>query len=105
MKGVSVSGPSAARDYSDLDPYNGKEISLTGTFSARTRRAKFGVITLASGLRVGLPHFDQFQHGNDWFKYEGRVCQADGILHTYTKNIDGYRMPTLQLKSFSGPSE
>lgn len=103
MKNVQVSGPSAAREYGDLDAWNGHEVTLTGTFHAKNVRAKHGVLTLASGLRVSIPHFDQFQKGNDWFRFNGRVCQATGVLHTYTRNIDGYRMPTLQLTSFAGP--
>ena len=103
MRNVQVSGPSAAREYGDLEPWNGMEISLTGTFRAKDVKAKHGILTLASGLKVSIPHFDQFRIGEDWLKYNGRVCTATGMLHTYTRNIDGYRMPTLQLTSFSGP--
>ena len=56
-----------------------------------------------SGLKVFLPHFDKFMEGDDWFKYIGKRCWAKGRLHTYTKNIEGYRGPSLELNDFSGP--
>src|SRR5437773_2117373 len=64
---------------------------------------KHGILRLQSGLKVYLPHFDLFMEGDDWFKYVGKRCWARGILHTYTKNIEGYRGPSLELNDFSGP--
>jgi len=52
---------------------------------------------------VYLPHFDLFMEGDDWFKYVGKKVWARGILHTYTKNIEGYRGPSLELNDFAGP--
>ena len=52
--------------------------------------------------RVVLPGFFA-SIALDWFKYVGRKVWARGILHTYTKNIEGYRGPSLELNDFSGP--
>jgi hypothetical protein len=95
-----VSGPSAARDIRDLDPYDGQSVSLAGTFDHD--RAIHGIVVLRSGLRVFIPHFDNLRLGDDWLKYVGNSCSASGILHTYTKDIDGYRGPSLELTGFSG---
>jgi hypothetical protein len=95
------SGPSSAQDIEQLEAWSGKTISLVGRFEHL--RFTHGVLVLKSGLRVYLPHFDQFMEGEDWFKYVGQKCWAYGILHTYTKDIDGYRGPSLELSDFSGP--
>lgn len=97
---ANVSGPSAARDYLDLEPWSGQEVTLEGTFEHD--RATHGIVRLASGLRVTIPKFDLFARGNDWLKYVGNPCSATGILHTYTKNIDGFRTPTLEIHDFTG---
>lgn len=100
-KAESASGPSAANDVEQLEAWSGKTISLVGTFDHLN--FKHGILKLNSGLKVYLPHFDLFMEGDDWFKYIGKRCWAKGILHTYTKNIDGYRGPSLELNDFSGP--
>jgi hypothetical protein len=76
---------------------------LIGTFEHL--RGVTGVLVLDSGLKVYLPHFDQVLEGDDWFKYVGKRCYAHGILHTYTKDIEGFRGPSLELNDFSGPGE
>ena len=100
-KAEGASGPSAANDVEQLEAWSGKTISLVGTFDHL--HFKHGVLKLNSGLKVYLPHFDLFMEGDDWFKYVGKRCWAKGILHTYTKNIDGSRGPSLELNDFSGP--
>ncbi len=102
---ADASGVSAARDYPELERWSGQEVTLHGIFGHD--RARHGIVTLKSGLRVTIVHFDQHQSGDDWLKYVGKPCSATGVLHTYTKNIDGYHGPTLQLRSggFSGTTE
>jgi hypothetical protein len=95
------SGPSSAQDVEQLEYWSGKTISLVGRFDHVN--FKHGVLILKSGLRVYLPHFDLFMEGEDWFKYVGQKCWARGILHSYTKDIEGYRGPSLELNDFSGP--
>jgi len=80
---------------------SGQNITLVGTFDHLN--FQHGIIRLPSGLKVYLPHFDKFMEGDDWFKYIGKRCWAKGRLHTYTKNIEGYRGPSLELNDFSGP--
>jgi hypothetical protein len=93
------SGPSSARE--QLEAWSGQHISIVGTFDHLN--FKHGILKLESGLKVYLPHFDLFMEGDDWFKYIGQRCWAKGVLHTYTKNIEGYRGPSLELNDFSGP--
>ena len=93
--------PSYAADVEQLEAWSGRKISLVGTFEHVN--FKTGILKLESGLKVYLPHFDLFMEGDDWLKYVGQRCWANGILHTYTKNIDGYRGPSLELFDFSGP--
>ena len=100
-KADSASGPSAARDVEQLEAWSGQTIWLTGTFNHLN--FQHGVLTLPTGLKVYLPHADHFLEGDDWFKYIGKRCWAKGRLHTYTKNIEGYRGPSLELIDFSGP--
>lgn len=95
------SGPSAAQDVEQLEAWSGKKVTLVGMFDHL--HFQHGVIRLASGLKVYLPHFDHFMEGEDWFRYVGQRCYATGILHTYTKDIDGFRGPSLELNDFSGP--
>jgi len=95
-----VDGPSAARDPGDLDAWSGQEVTLVGFFDHD--RSIHGVVVLASGLRVTIPHFDQYLRGDDWHKYVGHRCAATGILHTVSRNIDGYRGPSLKLLEFVG---
>ena len=97
---TNVSGPSAARDYLDLEPWSGQEVTLEGTFEHD--KATHGVVRLASGLRVYIPQFDLYARGTAWLRYVGQPCTATGVLHTYTKNIDGFRAPTLEIRDFSG---
>ena len=101
QKEESASGPSASKDFEQLEAWSGKNITLVGTFDHLN--FKHGILKLPSGLKVYLPHFDLFMEGDDWFKYIGKRCYATGILHTYTKNIEGYRGPSLELNDFSGP--
>jgi hypothetical protein len=100
-KAESASGPSAARDVEQLEAWSGQNITLVGTFDHLN--FQHGIIRLPSGLKVYLPHFDKFMEGDDWFKYIGKRCWAKGRLHTYTKDIDGFRGPSLELNDFSGP--
>ncbi len=100
-KESAPSGPSSAADVEQLEAWSGKSISLVGKFDQLN--FKHGVLILASGLKVYLPHFDLFMEGDDWFKYIGQKVYCHGILHTYTKNIDGYRGPSLELNDFAGP--
>lgn len=95
--------PSAsdARDYADLDAYNGMRVEIEGTFSHV--EGHHGLLTLDSGLRITLPHFDQWRNGDDWHKYVGRRCVAEGILLTVERDRDPYRGPTLAVHAFSGP--
>jgi hypothetical protein len=101
QKEETPSGPSASQNVEQLERWSGKNITLVGTFEHLN--FKHGIITLQSGVRVYLPHFDNLMLGDDWFKYIGKKCWASGILHTYTKNIEGYRGPSLELNDFSGP--
>lgn len=96
----SAGSPSAARDVRDLEPWNGKEITLQGTFEHD--RGIHGIVRLASGLRVWLPHFDLYDEGDDWFRYVGKPCAASGVLHTYTVDADGHRHIRLEVTDFSG---
>jgi hypothetical protein len=99
----SAGSPSASRDAKDLEPWNGQAISLEGIFESD--RAIHGVVKLASGLRVWLVHFDHIRRGDDWLAYVGKPCVAYGVLHTYTRDVDGYRHPRLEVKEFSGSRE
>jgi hypothetical protein len=98
---LEVYGVSAARDVAELETYAGREISIVGRLSHI--RGIHGVLVLRSGLKIYLPHLDQFLRGKDWFKWVGKPCTVTGLLHTYTRDIDGYRGPSLQLTDFSGP--
>ena len=60
---------------------------------------------LPSGLRVWLVHFDLFARGDDWLAYVGKPCIASGVLHTYTRDIEGYRQVRLEVREFSGTRE
>jgi len=100
-KESAPSGPSSAADVEQLEAWSGQTISLVGRFDHLN--FQHGIIILASGLKVYLPHFDHFMEGEDWFKYVGQKVWARGILHTYTKNIEGYRGPSLELNDFAGP--
>jgi hypothetical protein len=100
-KESAPSGPSSAQDVEQLEAWSGKTITLVGRFDHVN--FKHGVVILQSGLRVYLPHFDLFMEGDDWFKYVGKKVWARGVLHTYTKNIEGYRGPSLELNDFAGP--
>lgn len=99
----SSGSPSAAKDVRDLEAWNGQEVTLEGIFESD--RAIHGVVRLSSGLRVWLSHFDLIARGDDWLSYVGRPCSASGVLHTYTRDIDGYRQPRLEVKDFSGTRE
>jgi hypothetical protein len=99
----SPGSPSAARDARDLERWNGQEITVQGTFEHE--RGIHGIVKLASGLRVWLPHFDLFMRGDDWLKYVGRPCAASGVLHTYTVDVDGHRQVRLDTVDFSGTSD
>lgn len=99
----SAGSPSAAQDARDLDRWNGQEVELQGIFESD--RAIHGVLRLSSGLRVWLVHFDHIRRGDDWLSYVGKPCSAYGVLHTYTRDIDGYRHPRLEVKEFSGTRE
>ena len=96
----SAGSPSAAKDARELEIYNGKEITLHGVFEQD--RGIHGIVKLASGLRVWLPHFDLFDRGDDWFRYVGKPCAASGVLHTYTVDADGHRHIRLEVTDFSG---
>jgi len=100
-KEEAPSGPSSAGDVEQLEAWSGQNIALVGKFEQLN--FKHGVLVLASGLKVYLPHFDLFMEGDDWFKYIGHKVWCRGILHTYTKDIDGYRGPSLELNDFAGP--
>ena len=92
--------PSAARDVRELEAWNGQVITLDGIFEQD--RGKNGIVRLASGLRVWLPHFDLLRQGDDWLRHVGKPCRVTGVLHTYTRDIDGYRGPRLDVREFSG---
>lgn len=97
---AAATGPSAAKDIHELERWNGQRITLHGTFESD--RATHGIVRLQSGLRVWLPHFDLVMRGDDWLKYVGKPCTVSGVLHTYTKDIDGHRRPRLDEIEFSG---
>ena len=101
MKAESASGPSGARDIEQLEAWSGQTISVVGILSHLNFR--HGIITTPAGLKIYLPHFDQIMEGDDWFKYLGKRCWVKGVLHTYTKNIEGYRGPSMLVQDFSGP--
>jgi hypothetical protein len=101
MKSEAPGSPSMAADVEQLEAWSGRRITLVGTLEHLN--FKHGIIRLASGLKVYLPHMDHFMEGDDWFKYLGQKCWVKGILHTYTKNIEGFRGPSLELIDFSGP--
>ena len=92
--------PSAARDVRELEAWNGQVITLDGIFEQD--RGMHGIVRLASGLRVWLPHFDLHLKGDAWLRYVGKPCRVTGVLHTYTRDIDGYRGPRLDVREFSG---
>ena len=75
-KAGSASGPSASRDFEQLEAWSGQNITLVGTFDHLN--FQHGIIRLPSGLKVYLPHFDKFMEGDDWFKYIGKRCWASG---------------------------
>lgn len=95
-----ASGPSAARDVSDLEPWDGREVTLYGTFDHI--RATHGILRLPSGLKIFLRHFDLFARGVDWHRYVGHPCRATGRLVLFTRDIEGYTGPGLEVVSFQG---
>ncbi len=95
-----ASGPGAARDAADLEPWDGREVTLSGTFDHL--RATHGVIRLPSGLRVVLRHFDLFARGTEWHRYVGNPCWATGRLTLYTRDVEGYHGPGLEVVEFQG---
>ena len=95
-----ASGASASTDFTQLDRYSGQVVTVTGKFDHD--RATNGIVILDSGLRITIPHFDQYMQGDDWLKYVGHRCAATGILHTWTKNLPAYHGATLQFIDFSG---
>ena len=95
-----ASGPGAARDVADLEPWDGRVITLSGTFDHL--RATHGVIRLPSGLRVVLRHFDLFARGTEWHRYVGNPCWATGRLTLYTRDVEGYHGPGLEVVEFQG---
>jgi hypothetical protein len=95
-----ASGPSAARDVADLEPWDGREVTLYGTFDHI--RATHGIVRLPSGLRVVLRHFDLFARGTDWHRYLGNPCWATGRLTLYTRDVEGYHGPGLEVVEFQG---
>ena len=101
LRETAPGSPSGSADVEQLETWSGRKITLVGKFDHLN--FKHGIITLESGLKVYLPHFDLFMEGDDWLKYIGQRCYAYGILHTYTKKIEGYRGPSLELNDFSGP--
>ena len=96
----SSSAASLAMDYSQLEEYSGRIVTLVGTF--QHDRATTGIVVLDSGLRVMIPHFDHFAVADDWLKFVGHRCWATGRLHTWTKNLPDYRGPTLEITEFTG---
>lgn len=95
-----ASGPSAARDVADLEPWDGREVTLYGTFDHI--RATHGIVRLPSGLRVVLRHFDLFARGTEWHRYLGNPCWATGRLTLYTRDVEGYHGPGLEVVEFQG---
>ena len=85
--------------YEDADRHSGETVTIEGTFGHIDRT--HGIVKIDGGLWIYIPHFDLFKRGDDWEKYDGKRCSATGVLHTYTKDIPGYRGPSLQITSFS----
>ena|SRR5688572_19032879 len=86
------------RNRTDLDTFAGKDVAIEGTFGHIG--ARHGTVTLAGGLVVYVPHFDQFKRGDDWLKYVGRPVRVEGILHTETAGVDGVRGPFINIRRF-----
>jgi hypothetical protein len=97
---LEVDGLSASTEVAQLEPFAGQEISLLGRLDHI--RGIHGILVLKSGLKIYLPHLDQHLRGRDWFRWIGRPVTVSGILHTYTKDIEGYRGPSLEFRSLSG---
>ena len=72
---------------------------------SRRLRAAAGRQVVVDSLHHFLARFDHIRRGDDWLAYVGKPCEAYGILHTYTRDIDGYRNPRLEVKEFSGTRE
>ena len=89
-----------AMNYGEIDKYAGQFITLEGTFDHV--RGTHGVVVLAEGLRVYLPHFDLFKRDDAWLDYVGKRVWVSGLLHTYTRDIPGYWGPSLELTDSSG---
>ena len=100
-----IGGSSKFKTWEDLDRYDGQYVSIEGTFNHIGGR--IGVIHTGNGLKVNIPHFDVFARGQSWFDYLGKLVQAEGILHTYTRPIEGYDTTTLEIREFAviGDSE
>lgn len=83
--------------YAELDEFGGQFITLKGKFMIHPKyRGKHGLIVMDSGLKVYLPHIDQWYLGDDWYRFEGQRVQVGGILHSYVKSpIDGMPGPYL----------
>jgi hypothetical protein len=94
---------SGIQTYEDVDRYDGEIVTIEGRFDHV--KGQHGVVILDSDLRIYLPNFDMFRRNDDWFKYVGRRVAATGRLHKYTKNIEGYHGPSLEVQNFSGPAE
>ena len=96
----AYSGNQALKTRDDLDVYNGKRITIYGTFDHI--QGKHGVVRMENNLTINIPHFDVIARGKPWGEYVGKKVQVSGILHSYPKPapIPGYRAPTLQMTSF-----
>lgn len=85
-------------DYGDIEQKSGQYVELTGILGRINEQHAF--LRLGSGLRINIPHFDLFGRGYDWHRFLGKLCSASGILHTYTKDIEGYDGPSLEIETF-----
>ena len=88
----------AAIDWGDVERHSGRQVAFDGLFNHI--QGQHGVVTLDSGLRIFLPHFDLYKRDEAWFEYVGRRVRAGGLLHTYTRDIPGYQGPSIEVNRF-----
>jgi len=93
--GVSVSG---ARDFADLDKVSGRQVSFEGRFDQIG--ATTGIVTLESGLKIYIPHFDLWARDKAWFQWVGRRVQAGGKLHTNSRTMPDLQGPSIEVNLF-----
>lgn len=87
-----------AGDWREIERYSGRQVTFQGQFDHI--RGQHATVTLDSGLKLFIPHFDMYRRDQGWFDYVGRRVMAGGQLHTYTRDVPGYQGPSIDINTF-----